>query len=293
MDDPTVAPVVCGVDGSGQALAAVRWAAQDALARDLPLRLVAATGRLDDDGGLAPIGAADRARRARETAARNLEDAVVVAREVLPAHRICTAVAEDAAVTALHHESAHARLLVLGDRGRGGFAELLAGSVAVGTAATARCPVVVLRGMHTPGGPVVVGVDGSGLADAALGVAFAEARLRGAPLVALHAWSDDVADPYVGLLVDSEATLAAERRLLDVALARWTGEFPDVEVRPEMVRDGAARALVAASAGARLVVVGSRGRGGIAGLLLGSVSRALLHHAHCPVLVARNDSAPA
>ncbi|MEU6698346.1 universal stress protein [Pseudonocardia sp. NPDC046786] len=215
MDDPTVAPVVCGVDGSGQALAAVRWAAQDALARDLPLRLVAATGRLDDDGGLAPIGAADRARRARETAARNLEDAVVVAREVLPAHRICTAVAEASAVTALHHESVHARLLVLGDRGRGGFAELLAGSVAVGTAATARCPVVVLRGLHTPGGPVVVGVD------------------------------------------------------------------------------GAARALVAASAGARLVVVGSRGRGGIAGLLLGSVSRALLHHAHCPVLVARNESAPA
>ncbi|BBG01666.1 MULTISPECIES: universal stress protein [Pseudonocardia] len=288
MDDPTVArPVVCGVDGSGQALAAVRWAAQDARDRDLPLRLLAATGPLEGTGGPAPIGAADRTRRAGELAARNLQDAVVVAREILPADRITTAVAETSAVTALHQESARAHLLVLGDRGRGGFAELLAGSVAVGTAATARCPVVVLRGMHTPGGPVVVGVDGSGPSETALGVAFAEARLRRAPLVALHAWSDDVSDPYVGLLVDSEAALAAERCTLDEALARWTGAFGDVEVRSEMVRDGASRALVAASAGARLVVVGSRGRGGIAGLLLGSVGRVLLHHAHCPVLVAR------
>ncbi|MBP2368147.1 universal stress protein [Pseudonocardia parietis] len=288
MDPMTTRPVAAGVDGSERSLVAARWAAQRARDLDVTLRLVAATGLPEADAmGLPPLGNEGHVRRARAAAAAALETATIEAREVLVAGRIDATVADATPVQALRDASGNAQLLAVGHRGRGGFAELLAGSVAVTVSATARCPVVVLRGEQTAGGPVVVGVDGSERSEAALGAAFAEAELRGAPLVALHAWADDVVDPYVRLLSYQEEHRREEQRLLDGALAAWIEKFPDVPVRRELVHERPVAALVAASAGAALVVVGSRGRGGLTGLLLGSVSRALLHHARCPVLVAR------
>jgi len=195
-------------------------------------------------------------------------------------------------------ESTRAELVVLGDRGLGGFAGLLIGSVAVALAAHAACPVVVVRGAEpdrttSRPEPVVVGVDGSPAGEAAVAFAFEAAALRGVPLVAVHTWRDLLVDATMAPLVDWDAVEADEREVLAERLAGWGEKYPDVEVRRLVTRDRPAHALVQESGRAQLVVVGSRGRGGIAGMLLGSVSQALLHHSACPVVVTRPAPASA
>jgi len=177
---------------------------------------------------------------------------------------------------------------VVGDRGLGGFTGLLVGSVAVELAAHAHCPVLVARGTVDPALPVLVGVDGSPANQPAIGYAFEQAALRRVPLVALHAWAHPVASgsgDMLPLVYDLDEVQAAEERVLSEALAGWSEKYPDVTVE-RVVRHGSVRStLIEASGRAQLVVVGARGRGGFAGLLLGSVSQAVLHHAACPVAV--------
>jgi nucleotide-binding universal stress UspA family protein len=133
---------------------------------------------------------------------------------------------------------------------------------------------------------VVVGVDGSRLSEAALAFAVDTAVRRGTSLVAVHAWQD-TADPRVAALIDWEAVAVEEAAVLAERLAGWQDKNPDLTIERRVVRDSPAHELTALSATAQLVVVGSRGRGGFAGLLLGSVSQALLRHAACPVAVVR------
>lgn len=144
-------------------------------------------------------------------------------------------------------------------------------------------------------GEVVVGIDGSPGSLAALRFALAEARLRGAKLVALHAWQLPLAEgpgpftlglPSLETPVDeaAEAYARAAGSLLDQVVDTVAGDA-GVEVERRVVEGGAAAALVEASAGAELLVVGARGHGGVAGLLLGSVSDQCVHHARCPVVV--------
>ncbi|MDF3048967.1 MAG: universal stress protein [Pseudonocardia sp.] len=135
--------------------------------------------------------------------------------------------------------------------------------------------------------PVVVGVDGSPTSEAAAAFAFEAASLRGVPRVAVHVSRDLSVDPRMAPLMDWDAVESDEREVLAERLADWLEKYPDVPVRRLVVRDRPARTLVEESGRAQLVVVGSRGRGGFRGLLLGSVSQALLHHAHCPVAVVR------
>ena len=123
--------------------------------------------------------------------------------------------------------------------------------------------------------------------EAAVGFGFEAAALRGVPLVAVHTWQDTLVDATMAPLIDWDVVAAGEREVLAERLAGWGEKFPDVEVRRLVTRDRPARALVEESGRAQLVVVGSRGRGGLAGMLLGSVSQALLRHAACPVVVAR------
>ncbi len=194
--------------------------------------------------------------------------------------------------TVLVAESATAPLVVVGDRGLGGFEGLLVGSVAPALAAHAHCPVVVVRGLGagTPapeGGPVVVGVDGSPTSESALGFAVEEALALGASLVAVHAWQDVAVGDARGRLLHTDSVADEARAGLDEGLAPWRAKHPELVIEPVVVRDRPARALVRHSAGAQLVVVGSRGRGPLAGLLLGSVSQAVLHHAAGPVAVVR------
>jgi nucleotide-binding universal stress UspA family protein len=172
--------------------------------------------------------------------------------------------------------SAEAGLVVVGHRGTGGFAGLLAGSVALHTAAHALCPVVVVRGTEAaPDAPVVVGVDGSPESREATEFAFAAAARRGVPLVAVCGWPVDRVAPAADSIVTTLGTSPAR--------------YPSVELRAEFVSGRSpADAMVRAAERAGLVVVGSRGLSGLRGLLLGSVGRALIEHAPCPVAVVRD-----
>jgi nucleotide-binding universal stress UspA family protein len=291
--------VVAGVDGSECGLQAVRWAAAEALRRQLPLRLVAAhawpSGGLVGDPGLG----VDYRAVLRDVVLGHLATAAADARQVAPELDIEQVEVTGYPVPVLLGESAHAEILVLGDRGLGGFTGLLIGSVAVEVTAHASCPVIVVRGSEPDRPvprpePVVVGVDGSPTSEAATAFAFDAASLRRVPLVAVHVWRDVLVDATMAPLLDWDVIDSDEREVLAERLAGWTEKYPDVPVRRLVARDRPARALVEESGRAQLVVVGSRGRGGFHGLLLGSVSQALLHHAHCPVAVVRSlrDDAP-
>jgi nucleotide-binding universal stress UspA family protein len=184
-----------------------------------------------------------------------------------------------------------ARLIVVGCRGVGGFEELMLGSVSSQVAAHAHCPVIVLRPADArthATGPVVVGVDGSPSSDAAVRFAFAEAAGRDATLIAIHTWSPASLISGGGLIVpvDSAEEEADAQAVLDRALSAVDTHFPQVAVDRRLVEQTfVEQVFIDASAHASLVVVGSRGRGGVAGVMLGSVSQALLHRGHCPIAV--------
>jgi nucleotide-binding universal stress UspA family protein len=139
---------------------------------------------------------------------------------------------------------------------------------------------------------VVVGVDGSACAQLALGFAFEQAAARDFPLRVIRTWLPPLSGYTPPDLNEDEITRATQRELDDV-VGGWQAKFPDVDVTTDVRTELAAGALVAASRAARLVVVGSRGRGGLRGTLLGSVSQQLIHHSHCPVAVVREVGRPA
>ncbi|QUQ64054.1 universal stress protein [Kutzneria sp. CA-103260] len=282
-------PVTVGVDGSGAAERALGWAAVEAELRHLPLDIVHVGHLITVPPGEPPATSmnADMAARCRKL----LDEAVSVVRTIAPEVSATTELVDDGVLDALSDKSSHSSLLVLGSRGSGGFAELLAGSVTVNLSAHARCPVAVIRGgIADPHAPVVVGIDGSPTSDAALAFAMDEAALRSVPLIAYHVWNDTSFEPGVQnqpFVLDWDAIRDAEEQVLAERLAGWPVRYPEVEIRRVVERDRPARGLVRQSARAQLVVVGSRGRGGLAGMLLGSTSHALIHHAACPVIVAR------
>jgi nucleotide-binding universal stress UspA family protein len=202
--------------------------------------------------------------------------------------------------TALLAAAKNASMLVVGSRGLDSFSELLVGSVSVQVATHAACPVTVVhvpKGGVTPGpdaGRVVVGIDGSELSVGAVRLAFEAAATRRVGLTILHAWAAPDFDAP-GTAVPTELVLEEveqdELRAMAETVAGLREEHPDVEVEQRLVHGKASRVLIDASRGADLMVVGSRGRGGFASLLMGSVSHAVLHHAHCPVLVVRPGTA--
>ncbi len=291
-------PVVAGVDGSGSALHAAHWAADEALRLGARLRLVHAI----DVSALAwtdKFGPSMEFFESLESdGRRQLDDAQASIRRAHPELTVDAEVRTIAPAHALVDLSGSARLVVLGSRGSGGFKGLLAGSTAIALVTHGHCPVAVIRG-RTPGspppdqGPVVVGVDGSPVSETALAAAFEESSLRGTDLVAVHAWVEFASDTSYAyarqLFVDWDRVESSEREILAERLAGWQEKYPNVMVR-RVVRGGRpARCLLHEAEDAQLLVVGSRGRGGFAGMLLGSTSHALIHHASCPLLVVRAD----
>ncbi|MFJ9732536.1 universal stress protein [Streptomyces sp. NPDC101171] len=289
----TSGPVVVGADGSASSLAAVETAAREARLRGAGLRVVHAFlwPAMHVPLGPSPLGPSEGGvrRMVDRLVAEAVEHARAAAPEVVVDHVVVTG----EPLTVLEAQSRHAELVVVGSRGMGGFVGLLIGSTAVHLAARGHCPVLVVREQQGGDGPVVLGVDGSAAGGAAVDFAFAEAELRGCELMALHAWTtwnaplpapQDASAPYAN---PPGAPAGEEDRLLAEALAGHRERHPDVPVRHRLVHGGTREALIEASRSARLLVVGARGRGGFTGLLLGSVSQALLHHAHCPVAVVR------
>jgi acyl-CoA dehydrogenase family member 9 len=293
------ASIVVGVDGSAHSLRAVEWAAQEATARGCPLRIVHAFLWPLYDVPLGPVAGGPLDTGLQAAAERILSDAAEHARLTAPALDVSTDLPVCAPAAALIDASHDAAFVVVGHRGLGGFTGLLVGSVGVQTAAHAACPVVVVRDSEPGTGPagepgraaghVVVGVDGSDSSSAAVEFAFAHAALHRLGVVAVHVYQLPAfaapSDPRIATYLDDLRD--APTRLLTDALAGHRDTYPAVPVRQKVIHGAPADVLVAESAGATLTVVGSRGRGGFTGLLLGSTSQSVLHHAPGPVAIVR------
>ncbi len=280
--------IVVGIDGSEASDLAVVWAAQTASNRDCTLRIVAAVdlrSYLPEDNDV------------RAVFGSRLVAAETLARESIEgsALSVVTEARDGTVVDVLLSESENSALVVLGARGLGESDSGLLGSAAIALTAHASSPVVVVRGRSIDGrppttGPVVVGVDGSAVGQAAVAAAFDEASHRGAPLVAVHVWADVALAPMSAVPLQWDDIASSEEAVLAESLAGWQEKYPDVEVRRVVAQDRPVRVLAQLSEQASLIVVGNRGRGGFRGMLLGSTSYALIHTADCPVLVARGES---
>lgn len=281
--------IVVATDGSEPAKAAVIWAAREAQRTDSVLHVVHA---YDWNWPGARFDGGEEFLSMAETAAEQVvADARLSAHEVtpdLPVRRTAEVGTPEAVIL---RAAESARMVVVGSRGRGGFASLLLGSVGHRVAAHATCPVVVVRGRtDAADGPVIVGADGSAAGTHAVDLAFAAAAARGAELIAIRAfsppvppWGADIAP----LVYDPAELEATERQALAELLAPWRDKYPHVPVEELVTRHNAARVLVGVSHTAQLVVAGNRGSGVFSRTVLGSVTAQLLHDADCPVLIAR------
>ena len=295
MSAPVTKPgIVVGVDGSPASNVAVYWAGQEAAMRNLPLTVVYVVNPVVPTWPAAPVPA-EFEQWQKENARMFIDDAVKIVEENGknggPAE-INSEVVFSATVPTLVDLSKEAEMIVVGCRGTGALARALLGSVSTGLVHHAHCPVAVIHDEdplmpHPAQAPVLVGIDGSPASDLATAIAFDEASRRGVELVALHAWSDVEVIELPGL--DWTVVKAQEEQLLAERLAGWQERYPDVKVHRLVLCDRPARQLIRHSETAQLVVVGSHGRGGFAGMSLGSVGSAVVHTARMPVIVARKS----
>ncbi len=279
--------IIVGVDGSPHSKAAVAWAVEAAIRRDRTLRLVHTIPWLYDiprgpESGVLPEEVIAAGRQL-------LEDAVALAYGCNPDVGVDRELLLGPATKLLLEQAGDAAMIVLGGHGAGTLSRWSPGSTAWQVITHARVPAVVVNDLERfPRGEVVLGVDGAPGERSAIRFAFEEAVTRGARLHAVHSWAyPGVFGPSViqPRSADLETIAQTETQVLDEALAPWRERFPGVEVVAETVHGRPVRILTGASARADLLVVGTRGRGGFAGLLLGSVTHALLHHTQCPLAV--------
>ncbi|ORM36782.1 universal stress protein [Williamsia sp. 1135] len=285
----TNAPTVVGVDGSSTALDAVRWAAADAELHHSDLLLVSSTCPPAD--AVLPAAYFEALRSGSESA---LAEAEAMARHSASSGLKISAIVDTRPpIPALLDLSASARMTVVGSRGIGLVNRAVLGSVSSALASHTHVPLTVVRGWtatdEASRRAVVVGTDGSAASRPALEVAFDEAAAREVGLTVVHAWSGaDFALVHASAGVDlfgwatkrDEAEDVLEKSIGDLRL-----KYPDVKVRRAVVRDRPVHALLDHAQASQLVVVGSHGRGGFSGMLLGSTSRKVLHSAQCPVMV--------
>jgi nucleotide-binding universal stress UspA family protein len=287
-------PVVVGLDRLDRADAALRWALDDARSRRAPLRIVHAFGGLMANGYMAVYGDLPMPDTSIRRAGSDdlLAAAVRTAAEAAPELDISATSIDADAVSGLLGLAGTASTIVLGSRRLGAIGSIVLGSVSAAVSAHATCPVVVVRApsarAENPTGAVVVGVDGFGDGIPALEYAFGFASRHSARLHVVRCWHPELIPSIIG---ESEPQILgrAEARLTE-SLACWRRKYPDVQVDSSVIRDHPVAGLVAASAEQRLLIVGSRGRGALAGTLLGSTSQAVLRHAACSVAVVKPDS---
>ncbi|MGS0685931.1 universal stress protein [Nakamurella sp. GG22] len=311
--------VIAGVDGSRAARYAAHWAATDAVRRGVPLRLVHALAHPEPASYPAPVLVQPPVTEKMRKWARHMLSAT--ASELTDEHPelvVQTAAHDGTPWAVLVGESEGAILTVVGSHGGGRLADAIFGSVASRLASHGHgCVVIVhppapggqksrrsdsdeppdptVRPHPATTGPVVVGIDGSPEADAAVSFAFLEARIRSTPLVAIHTWNDNPLEHAFGhypLAIDADVVHGEECRRLADHLARWVRRYPDVQLEQRVLRGRPAATLLSYLAAApdgapQLLIVGNRGRGGFASMLLGSTSMAMVAHADCPVAVVR------
>jgi nucleotide-binding universal stress UspA family protein len=284
--------ILVGADGSAASNCAVEWAARDAALRGVRLTIVHVVSPIGMTLPRMQVPSAFAGWQV-EQAQELLDDAVAAARGSTPSSRtvqIETEMQFSPVVPTLVDFSKEVQMMVVGARGRGPVARSLLGSVSSSLIRHSHCPVAVIHHEdslmpHPDQAPVLVGIDGSAVSELAIRVAFDEASRRGVELVALHVWSDvEVTDfPEIDWL----AMKPAAEEILAERLAGWQERYPDVTVRRIVECDQPTYHLIKQSESVQLVVVGSHGRGGFAGMLLGSVSAAVAHSARIPVIVAR------
>jgi nucleotide-binding universal stress UspA family protein len=272
----TIHGILVGYDGSPGGERALGWAVQEARWRGTGLTICHAWAPEYCPG---PPGESDTFDRAQRAGEQNLAQALRFARNVMGPGRAQPLLAAGPAAPVLCEHSSDADMVVVGARGRGGLPGALLGSVSQQVCAHARGRVVVVRGHwhqaaeYLPG-PVVVGADGSAASHAAIAFAAEEAAFRAVPLQAVCA------------LADTPGTIGGAGRMqeaLDQDIARWEKRHPELTILRQITFGQPRTVLLEAAAGAQLLVVGDRGRGGVEGMLLGSVSQAVVQHATCPV----------
>ncbi|WP_330455900.1 universal stress protein [Streptomyces sp. NBC_00820] len=285
-------PITAGVDGTEESLAALDWAAREAVRRGLPLRVVHAWRYAD------ALPGADR-----DTQQGWVTDGVAEAvRAVCGRHQVPEVgvdVLEGGAAEALAEAAADAEMLVLGSRGHGPVVGFLLGSVGRQVIAEAHRPVVLVRAGDEPvaeagGRDVVVGQHG-GPEDsaAALSFAFETAAARGATVRAVRAWTLPPVFAYspasLKLLDDAGGLEPYEKQALADALGPWRERYPEVPVAEHVELGSAGQVLLSLAGRAQLLVVGRRAHRTAVGARIGSVAHGVLHHAECPVAVVPHD----
>lgn len=274
--------ILVGYDSSPGSEQALLWAACEASWRGTIVTVCHAWAA---EYVPAPPGDDGAARRAERAGERSLAQALRFARDVMGPGRAQPLLAAGPAARVLCEHSADADMVVVGARGQGGLPGMLLGSVGQQVCAHARGRVVVVRGHwhqaaeYAPG-PVVVGADGSSASRAAIAFAAEEAVLRAVPLQVVCA------------LADAPGSLGGAGQLqheVDRDIARWEKRHHELTILRQITFGQPRTALLDAAAGGQLVVVGDRGRGGIGGMPLGSVSQAIIQHAACPVAVVHPE----
>ncbi|WIY82182.1 universal stress protein [Propionimicrobium sp. PCR01-08-3] len=295
----TAGRFVVGTDGSERANKAVDWAAERAQVRGMPLLVLNVISEV-------PIPSKSKALRLmssegnyvekyRQKAQERLDKVIAHLRERYPNLELEGKVVQGNPPYVLAQASRDAFLVVVGARGHGApMSVRLLGGVSDAVATHSHGPVAVItdESLENPGGPVVVGVDDSEEAKGAIRFAFETAHARGVPLVAVNAWDFGAYDAYNADVWEYTVDEIVEglTDMVEGQLAEGKAKYPDLPVQIKIVRGRAEIALVDQSKDAGLMVVGSRGRGGFAGLLLGSTSKHVLREAHCPVIVTRGEN---
>ncbi|MGK2939132.1 MAG: universal stress protein [Solirubrobacteraceae bacterium] len=274
-----VARIVVGVSGTERDRAAMQWAADRAASTGAPLEVVHV---VDDDWGTVDPALTAEAVRAAEERVHDLADRIRAERQMASVHAV---VLVGSPVYALCDHATGADLLVVGSVAREGAA--VDNLRAARMAQYSTCSVAIIPGLgEAPAYGVVVGVDGSALSLAAVRFAAAEADRLGEPLTAVRAWQP----PWFWGAESGRWPLTPspeDEVALAESLAGIAEDYPDLMVERSMPAARPADALIAAAAGARMLVVGSHGRGAVGRASFGSVSEELTLTMPCAVAVIR------
>jgi len=283
--------VAIGYDGSPDAEEALRWGLAFADRHRVSVRIVQAFDPSQHTLRLVGGGGADAAERLYEHALQQMKEVRDRSKDDHPHLQINTALEPALPDDLLIDESRTAEVVVIGSRGQSRMSTLLAGSTSLSVAARAHCTVVAVRRrtqqQPAPHG-IVVGTDGSPVAEAAIGFAFQQAAELGAPLTVVHTWTDPMTVSLLGSTIpmyDPDDFPREQHALLVESLAGWADKCPEVEMHVRVIRGHAISVLAKASADAELLVVGCHGHSVLRGMVLGSVSQGLLHRASIPVAV--------